>query len=73
MAVVFIAVYFLTFLFDPRIAAVCLLIAIVMLCRGAAKKQAKRKRAELLAPAAQPAWSDPWGTSGFRTRRNGGE
>jgi hypothetical protein len=59
MALVFLGLFFATFLFDTRIGAGFLLVAIVLLCRGGGNRRVARARDDRPAPA-QSAWKDPW-------------
>lgn len=61
MAVVFLVLFLVTFIFDTRLGFLFLGIAIVMLYRAAPAKRMKAVgRNER--PKAQSAWEDPWGT-----------
>jgi hypothetical protein len=59
MAVVFLVLALVTFVFDTRIALFCLAVSIVMLYRGAPAKKLKVVRGD--DPPRQSAWKDPWG------------
>lgn len=63
MAVVFLALFLVSFLFDTRIALFFLGLAIVMFYRGGSEKRLKELRADQTRPQ-PPAWKDPWGTGG---------
>jgi hypothetical protein len=59
-AAVLIGLFFLSFLFDTKLALVFLATAIILLYRGA-----PHKRINMVHPqdeATPPAWKDPWGT-----------
>jgi len=61
MAALFLVLFVVTFLFDTRIGLFFLVLAIVMLYRGAPERKMKVVRGPE-PPAEQPAWKDPWGT-----------
>ena len=60
MAVLFLVLFLVTFLFDTRIGLFFLALAIVMLYRGAPAKKLKAVRGDN-PPRQQSAWKDPWG------------
>jgi hypothetical protein len=61
MAVVFLVLFLVTFLFHTRLGLFFLALSIGMLYRGAPARKLKVVRGE--DPVSQqPAWKDPWGT-----------
>ena len=60
MAVVFLVLFLVTFLFDTRIGLFFLALSIVMFYKGGAARRLAETRAK---PSEPPrAWKDPWGT-----------
>ena len=63
MAVVFLALFLVTFLFDTRIGLFFLVLALIMFYRGGSERRLKELRADHTRPQ-PPAWKDPWATGG---------
>lgn len=72
MAAVLIALALVFFMFDTRIGALALLVAIVLLYQGNTSKRLEqvRKPARDETPRPMTAWKDPWGTESSGTDRS---